>query len=148
MSTHSTFLKRSCALLMAGLCIGGASAAPSSDLPFELRVPVAPTPVKVDGAVRLLYELHINNLSGLAIEFTGLDVVNQQPDYAAVTSYRGPVLAQQLLNPGAAEGKGATLGAGVHVVAFVDVKLEAGAAIPKGLHHKLSFSLKNQMAAA
>jgi murein DD-endopeptidase MepM/ murein hydrolase activator NlpD len=137
-----TYFAYSSALLIACLSVGSASAAPASGLPVELRIPIAPTPVKVDGATRLLYELHINNLSGQAFELTELEVLKNQPDNALVASYSGAALGKQIMNPGSPEGKATTIAAGAHLVTFIDIKLDGVASIPQGLHHRLSFSLK------
>jgi murein DD-endopeptidase len=135
-------LAYSSALLSVCIFMGSAIAAPASGLPVELLVPIAPTPVKVDGANRLLYELHINNLSGMAFEFTKLEILKNQKDNASVGSYQGESLGKQLKNPASEQGKVTTIAAGAHLVTFIDVKLDQNASVPQGLHHRLTFSLK------
>src|SRR5438445_1427533 len=45
-----------------------------SDVPIDIDVPVRPMPVKANGKVHLLYELHLTNFRTQSLEVTRLEV--------------------------------------------------------------------------
>src|SRR3954468_24871798 len=67
------------ACLCAAMLVAPASlrAAPGPREPFEAHVPVAPSPVAIDGKRWLIYELHLANLGDLPLEISTLEVLGE-----------------------------------------------------------------------
>lgn len=129
-------------LLLAGAGVGAACAAPASGLPVDLQIPVAPAPLRSNGATHLVYELHITNFSAQAFELDELEILDDTSANPALAAYRGPALGKQIMNPGSANAHASTIGAGAHVVVFLDATLANTARIPHSLRHRLHFSIK------
>ena len=68
------------------------------DLPMELEVPIAPTPVKADGKTHLVYELHLTNFAGAEINLSRIEVLDSAGKVLA--SYEGADLNSRLARPG------------------------------------------------
>ena len=107
----------------------------------DLQVPVAPTPVKADGATHLVYELHITNFDRKPFELKRLDILSDSPANMPLASYEGAELEKLIRNTGATATppNSALIGAGTQVVVFLDVALTGTKALPHSLNHRLFF---------
>lgn len=55
----------------------------------EVNVPVPPTPIKANGQVHLLYELHITNFDIATLELSRIEVVGGECGRAAASDLSG-----------------------------------------------------------
>jgi murein DD-endopeptidase MepM/ murein hydrolase activator NlpD len=107
-------------------------------LPFELRVPAPPIPVRAGGRTRLVYELHVTNLDpkGRELEITALDVLAEGRE-TPLLHLDGAGLDAVLKRPGLPDLKEKKkLGGGLRAVAFLWVDLDGPA--PAVLVHRLT----------
>lgn len=109
-------------------------------LPFDVRVPVPPTPFTADGKTHLVYELHITNFSRDEWTLTRVQVSGgSQP---ALARFEGDDLSGRIARPGSPPATGTQrllIGGGLRAVVFCWVTLETAAAIPSNLKHRLTF---------
>jgi murein DD-endopeptidase MepM/ murein hydrolase activator NlpD len=128
-------------LLAAGW--SSAFAAPASAMPVDLEIPVAPTPAKVDGALHLLYEVHVTNVSPRTLELTRIETMADAAP-APLADLTGAELGARMTLLGAADetANPALIPGGMRAVIFMDVALDAARKIPAGVRHRLTFSLK------
>jgi len=127
-------------LIILLLLVGAFSWSQSvSDVPIEIDAPVHPMPVKANGKVHLLYELHLTNLRAMGLEVTRLEVSDGA--VGKLAEYTGPELASLIGNPGAsADATGnQVIGGGTRAVMFLDVTFQSPASIPQKLIHRLCF---------
>jgi murein DD-endopeptidase len=118
--------------------------AQESFFPVTVDVPTAPTPVKADGQVELLYELHVTNFSPATLELTRVEVFGDD-GATLLASYEGTELASRLYHPNSAEMPDAPLiGSGLSAVVFLQLILETEGAVPSALHHRLVFRNESQ----
>jgi murein DD-endopeptidase MepM/ murein hydrolase activator NlpD len=107
-------------------------------LPFEMRVPVPPVPVRAGGKTRLDYELHVTNLDpkGRELEITALDVLAEGRE-TPLLHLDGGALDAVLTRPGLPDVKDKRkLGGGLRAVAFLWIDLDGPA--PAVLLHRLT----------
>jgi hypothetical protein len=69
-------------------------------VPVDLQVPLAPTPVKADGKIHLLYELHVTNFRSRNLEVTRVEVLADDEN-TPLASYQDVELSNRLGRPGA-----------------------------------------------
>jgi hypothetical protein len=117
---------------------------PALPAPIDLQIPMAPTPVRADGATHLLYELHITNFDRKPFEFKRMDILGDSPATRILASYEGAELEKLIRNTGAASTppaptNSASIGAGTQIVVFLDVALTGTAVLPHNLSHLLFF---------
>ena len=65
-------------LILASAAVAACPVLSSAQLnivPFDVRVPVAPTAVQSDGAAHLVYELHVTNMGSKARAISRLEVL-------------------------------------------------------------------------
>lgn len=67
-----------------------------STVPVDLQIPVAPMPVKANGKMHLLYELHVTNFKAPNLEITRLEVLNDSSN-SILASYDDRVKVGQVL---------------------------------------------------
>lgn len=104
-------------------------------VPIEVRVPVAPTPVKADGRIRLAYELHLTNLSPFEFALTRLEVLSAG---RTIASFEGTALNDILQRVGSQEMDRRPIGPGRRTVVFVWLDVDPGAPAPDTLRHRLT----------
>ncbi|MFN7929918.1 MAG: peptidoglycan DD-metalloendopeptidase family protein [Blastocatellia bacterium] len=105
-------------------------------LPIEMRVPIAPTPVKINGAIRLGYELHLTNFSPREIPLTRLEVLDGNGKI--LEQYEGADLASRVPRPDLPNNADKLpLGGGLRAVVFLWLKFDTPAAVPTTLRHRL-----------
>jgi len=144
---HMRPLVTSVAAVLAFLALGPAALAQSSarPSPVDVEVPKPPTPIAIEGAQVLVYELHITNFGPSALTLTGITVfggASESKASAPIADYGGPQLAA-LLRPvrdPAESGDAAQLPIGRRVIAFMYVPLPAGVAVTQ-LRHRFSFDV-------
>ena len=117
------------------------SAQKLSAVPVDLEIPIAPTPVKADGKIHLLYELHITNFRAKNLELTRIEVLNDVMNSLPLASYKEAELTSRLGRPGAPPDlpDKRVIGGGMRAVVFLQITVNAEADIPRSLHHRLFF---------
>jgi murein DD-endopeptidase len=124
-----------CCLLMTSAQAG--SAIQES---FDLSVPLAPTPVTVDGRTRLFYELHLANFARRALDPVRVEVLDAASG-TALASFEGDALEQRLDRSGLQwQAKaGAPIEPGRRGIVFFELALPAGAPTPAVLTHRVDY---------
>lgn len=131
-------------LLVIGLalCSGMASAEKlSAGIPVDLQIPAAPTPVRANGQIHLLYELHITNLRAKSLQLTRIIVAKGGTERSFLASYEAPALTERLARPGAPADLAdkRVIGGGMQAVAYLEVDFERPNDVPRVLMHRLFF---------
>ena len=104
-------------------------------LPFDLRVPVPPTPFTGhDGRTYLAYELHITNMSGRDLMLDKVEVINTT---TPVLTLQGNDLNSSMMGPPAAMDR-RTIVSGKRGVIFVWIAVPDGQFAPASLHHRIT----------
>src|SRR6266480_3374016 len=78
-----------------------ASAQRFATIPIDIEIPVPPTPVKANGQLHLLYELHLTNFSARNLEVTRVEVLKDSSNGPTLSSYADSELNERLARPGA-----------------------------------------------
>jgi len=112
-----------------------------SAVPVDLEIPVAPTPVKADGKVNLIYELHITNFRAKNLELIRVEVLGDTVNALPLASYKDEDLTTRISRPGAPPelSDKRIIGGGMRAVVFLQIAIDKEANIPRALHHRLSF---------
>jgi len=107
------------------------------DVPVDVVVPNAPTPVRADGKLHLVYELHVTNFRARNLELIEADVIDDDSG-AVLASYRDGDLSAILARPGAPADltEKRIIGGGMRAILFFDI---APAEAPHALRHRLTF---------
>lgn len=129
-------------LIITLLCPVLGRAQSHSAFPVDIVAGPAPHPVRADGRTRLLYELHLTNLSASPIELLQLAVFGNDGN-TPLASYRGEQLEKLLVAVGQTDTarKVRAIGSGRSVVIFLDLVLPSGIHPPAALHHQFSLSI-------
>lgn len=109
-------------------------------VPVDMFVPLAPAPVRGDGKIHLVYELHITNF-GLT-EFTLKRIEALGQNKTTLAQFEGNELAQQISRPGAAQGDKLKLGPAMRAVVYMWVSVETEAAVPSILQHRITVTAR------
>ena len=115
---------------------------PSSDVPIEIECSFHPIPVKAEGQVHLLYELHLTNFHPQTQTLTR---INGDGETGALARYAGDALFSLIAHPGASPDQklNAAVPGGTRAVVFLDVTLDGRAAVPRELSHQLCFKTES-----
>jgi hypothetical protein len=115
---------------------------PPSDVPIDIETPFHPIPVKAEGEVHLLYELHLTNFHSQTQILSRIDVEAETGKLAKLT---GDALSSLIAHPGAAPGAklNEAIPGGTRAVVFLDVTLDGRAVVPRELSHRLCFKAEN-----
>jgi hypothetical protein len=110
------------------------------DVPVDLETPMAPTPVKADGKLHLLYELHITSFRAQNLELTRVEVFKDSTNIL-LASYKDAALTSRLARPGAPSDlpDKRVIGGGMRAVVFLQITVETESSVPKTLRHRLFF---------
>ena len=134
------------AVLLLHLSIALATAQTHSAVPVDLEIPVAPTAVKADGKVHLIYELHLTNFDKPArdLTLTRVEVLGDGQNTIPLARLVGEDLAKQISRPGAGEKlkDKRRIAGGMRAVVFVWVTVDSAAAVPRTLRHRLAFAIE------
>jgi murein DD-endopeptidase len=117
------------------------SAQKLSNVPVDLEIPIAPTPVKADGKIHLLYELHITNFRARNLELTRVEVLRDGANSFLLASYKTEELISRLARPGAPPDltEKRIIGGGMRAVVFLELVFDTEADVPRALRHRLFF---------
>lgn len=112
-----------------------------SAVPVDVEVPMAPTPVKADGKMHLVYELHLTNLRARNLELTRLEVLKDEPNALPLAGYKDAELVSRLARPGAPSDLAdkRIVGGGMRAVVFLQITFNTTAEVPVALRHRLFF---------
>jgi murein DD-endopeptidase MepM/ murein hydrolase activator NlpD len=116
-----------------------------SAVPVDMEIPVAPTPVKADSKIHLLYELHVTNFRARNLELTRVEVLKDGANNSPLASYEGAELSSRLARPGAPADLSdkRVIGGGMRAVIFLDISVDTQADVPRALLHRLFFKADN-----
>jgi murein DD-endopeptidase len=134
-------------LLAGGLLFANAinrnyvSAQNISAVPVDVEIPVAPTPVKANGKMHLLYELHLTNFRAKGLELTRLEVLKDEVNALPIASYKDADLVSRLARPGAPSDLAdkRMIGGGMQAVVFLEITFDRNTDVPVALRHRLFF---------
>ena len=101
---------------------------------FDLHVPIPPAPVLVDGAQRLVYELHLTNFVPEPLSPASVEVLDEKDRVLA--SFSGAALTSRLAQVGG--GAGGAIGPGMRGVIYLELVLPAGRP-PQALSHRIEY---------
>lgn len=106
---------------------------------FDLQVPAPPLPVREDGALRLVYELHLTNFSREPLQPMRVDVRDASRG-GVLATFDGDALAQRLAQPGATadNGNSAVIASGRRGVLYLELTLPANTP-PRTLDHRIDY---------
>ena len=104
-----------------------------------LEIPVEPAVVSVGGTRHVVYELHATNLKSQPLTLDGVAIFDANG--ASLTSYRDEALAVRLGRPGVTVTEPRVVGGGLRAVLNVWLPLDATAAVPKRLRHRIEYRL-------
>jgi murein DD-endopeptidase MepM/ murein hydrolase activator NlpD len=143
------FITHILVLVAAGLVIQSmsnvAGAQTHSAVPVDLEIPVAPTPVKADGKLHLVYELHITNFDAPSrdLTLTRLEILGDNLGAAHLSTLTGEQLLTQMSRPGAPKSvtDKRRIAGGARAVVFVWITLDS-TAVPHTLRHRLAFAIE------
>ncbi|MEK6287398.1 MAG: M23 family metallopeptidase [Acidobacteriota bacterium] len=134
------------AVLLLHFSIALGRAQTHSAVPVDLYIPVAPMPVKADGRVHLVYELHITNFDKPArdLTLTRVEVLGDDQDAVPLARLVGEDLAKQMSRPGAGEKlpDKRRIAGGMRAVVFMWITVDSTAAVPRTLRHRLGFAIE------
>ncbi|HKQ63218.1 MAG TPA: M23 family metallopeptidase [Candidatus Polarisedimenticolaceae bacterium] len=102
---------------------------------------MAPTPVRADGKLHLVYELHVTNFDGPGrkLTLTRLEVLGDR----SLAVWTGEELARMIAHPGVSQkSPDARIPGGARAVVFLWVDLDPAVALPHALRHRLTFAIE------
>ncbi|HEX8145538.1 MAG TPA: M23 family metallopeptidase [Pyrinomonadaceae bacterium] len=107
----------------------------------QLEVPNAPIPVKADGKIYLLYELHVTNFRAAKLELARVEVFGGDGNAQPIASYQDTELIKRLHRPGAPTDLAdkRLIGGGLRAVVFLHLIFNREADVPRTLRHRLLF---------
>jgi murein DD-endopeptidase MepM/ murein hydrolase activator NlpD len=112
--------------------------------PLEVMVPWTPTAMHADSKNVLVYELYITNFSGRPATLTHIEALGDGNTELARVGPNGLVTAVALIGNREAAGMDKlTIGPGQRAVVYMWVALNAGAALPANLEHRVSVKVGN-----
>lgn len=114
-------------------CVQASAATPLRES-FDLQVPVHPTPVLVDGAQRLAYELHLTNFTREPLSPVSVEVLDEKDRVLA--SFSGAALTSRLAQVGG--GASATTAPGMRSLMYLELALPADV-LPRALSHRIEY---------
>lgn len=116
----------------------------NSSVPVDIRVPMAPAPVRADGRLHLFYELHITNLFAGDLELARVEVLTDEASGQPIVSYRDAEISDRIARPGTPVDlpDKRVIGGGSLAVIFLQITTDRDTAVPRTLHHRLFFVQK------
>src|SRR5215213_11365796 len=110
-----------------------------SAVPVDLEIPIAPSPVKADSKIQLVYELHLTNFRGKNLELTRVEVFGEANKL--LVSYKDAELVSRLGRPGAPSDlpDKRVIGGGMRAVIFLQITFDSYPEVPPSLSHRLFF---------
>ena len=105
---------------------------------FDAQVPVAPSPVAIEGARWLIYELHLTNFSREPLGVQKLDVLDGSQNRELI-SFESQNLAARLATVSSAEVKDRVIDPGQRAIIYIEVPLTSGIS-PVSLRHRIGYA--------
>jgi hypothetical protein len=147
------------ALWLTGLWILASAAMPTRaqvhapiDAPIDMEVPVAPTPVKSDGKIHLVYELHLTNFNSSELALVRIEVLGR--DAIPLAQYEGTELNGLLDRPGlpptnqdpdfgpiSAREEKQHLSGGMRAIVYIWLTVDSPSAVPTVLRHRVTMNV-------
>lgn len=112
---------------------------------FDIRVDVPPTPVVVDGALLLVYELHLTNYARAPLTLRQVEVLDAD-DATVIADLREDALEHRLGGPALASGDGGrsrSIAPGVHAVLYLELPIETDVS-PRALEHRVAYHVTGE----
>jgi len=138
MNRSTFFASASSVLLLALLFNTTVHAAPPLHESFDLQLPVPPTPVRIDGQQRLVYELHLTNFAQEPLTLQRVEVLAAENE-RVLAGFSGDALVARLFRPGAPAGAADTLAPGTRGVLYLELALPAGVT-PRAVSHRIGYA--------
>lgn len=115
---------------------------------FDLHVPAPPAPVREDGALRLVYELHLTNFSREPLRPLRAEVRDTARG-SILAAFEGDALAHRLALPGAMpdDDDPVTIAPGRRGVLYLELALPTQAP-PRALDHRIDYAVAGSDARA
>ena len=132
-STSASLVRALAMMLILANCLPARAAAPVRES-FDLHVPAQPAPLLVDGAQRLVYELHLTNFVREPLSPVNVEVLDEKDRVLA--SFSGTALISRLAQVGG--GASAAIAPGMRSVMYLEFALPAGAP-PQALSHRVEY---------
>ncbi len=110
--------------------------------PYDVFVPVAPTPVKGNGKIHLVYELHITNILPSDLMLTQVEVFGDKKAETLLSMTKDKALEESINRPGVSgelEDK-RIIGGGLRAVIYMWLTFDKRKDVPSQLFHRLSVS--------
>jgi murein DD-endopeptidase len=106
-----------------------------------LQVPIAPTPMRADAKIHLVYELHLTNFGRDKVTLTEIQVLGDEQGAEPLVSYTGEALSHifALVYTPREQPETPCISAGVQAVVFFWLTLESSANVPHALNHRVTF---------
>lgn len=106
---------------------------------LEIRIPVAPQPVRIGETVHVFYELHLTNYASGTATLTDLTILDANSS-AALKRYEGDELAALLVRPSAAEGaEPRAIPSGMYSTIYVTLPVDQP--LPTKLAHRIALTV-------
>lgn len=103
---------------------------------LDIRIPVAPQPVRIGETMHVFYELHLSNYASAAVSLTEIAVQDANTP-AVLKRFEGDALASLLVLPVAAEAR--LIPAGTHGAIYMTLPLDPP--LPTKLGHRITLSV-------
>lgn len=136
------------ALWLIGLLMLAGGALPANaqvrapiDAPIDMEVPIAPTPVKSDGKIHLIYELHLTNFSSNELTLVRIEVLGR--DAIPLAQYEGSELNGRLARPGLppTRREKQRLSGGMRAVVYIWLTVDTPSVLPTVLRHRVTMTV-------
>jgi len=110
-----------------------------STIPIDVRLSVPLVPVPASDGVHLLYEIHVVNFRGVAVELVALEIIGDNG--RSLQRLEAEALSADIARPGASgEERPAIIGGGSFAVVMVELVVDAGE-VPASLSHRFEVVL-------
>ncbi|HEX6309522.1 MAG TPA: M23 family metallopeptidase [Longimicrobiales bacterium] len=117
-----------------------AAAPPSLERSFDLFVPHPPRPVPIDGAMHLVYELHLTNFADRDLALARIDVIDPDGGAPPIAVFEDSALVRRLGRPGLPDTADPRVVApGMRAIAYFWIPLPPGRRPPVTLAHRIAF---------
>jgi murein DD-endopeptidase MepM/ murein hydrolase activator NlpD len=128
-------------LFILNFSSGIAQAQTRFGVPVQIEVPFAPTPVKAEGKLHLVYELHLTNFRAPELTLLQVDVVGNGFAGTPLATYTETEITDRLTRPGTPANltDKHIIGGGMRAVMFLWLTINRADAVPVTLRHRLTF---------
>jgi len=107
----------------------------------DLQVPVAPEPVRTDGSLEFVYELHITNFAAVEIELTRIEILDAADSRHVIREFRDADLAKLIGHPGPrTEAAKSSIAPAARAVVYFGFTVSTPD-VPRALRHRVELDL-------